>query len=294
MRSRTIFLLLVLCFIPSLASGSHFGDFHVIPGAGRGPGLSGSMWQTDVIIHNFQTTPLTVEIGLVESGLGQPDNLFPVMVDGADTVTSPAGATRVLADLLSNHRGHATALGALLLGGDQPFAVTSRVYNVEASGATIGQTIPVTQEFLGAGTQVAIIPGLIANANFRSNIGFVAAAGAGAPLVVEVGLRDATGASLGTTTFTIAPGTISHVHLNSTAIATTPFDLATATIRVLCGTGDVTGYASVIDNRSNHAAFVGSGFSAATTNPARSTLATFLKALGDRRGRPDHHVPRDR
>src|SRR5688500_3424507 len=126
---RTIFLLLVLCFAPSLAFGSHFGDFHVIPGAGRGPGLAGSMWQTDVIIHNFQTTPLTVEIGLVESGLGQAENFFPVMIDGAATVTIPAGATRALTDLLRNHRGRATALGALLLGGNQPFAVTSRIYN---------------------------------------------------------------------------------------------------------------------------------------------------------------------
>src|SRR5687767_10208070 len=131
---RTFFLLLVLCFTPSMAYASHFGDFHVIPVAGRGPGVSGSMWQTDVIIHNFQTAPLTVEIGLVESGLGQPDNFFPVMIDGAATVTVPAGATRALTDLLRNHRGRATALGALLIGGDRPFAVTSRIYNVEASG----------------------------------------------------------------------------------------------------------------------------------------------------------------
>ncbi len=288
---RTIFLLLVLCFIPSLALGSHFGDFHVIPVAGRVPGVSGSLWQTDVIIHNFQTTPLTVEIGLVESGLGQPDNFFPVMIDGAATVTVPAGATRALTDLLANHRGRTTAFGALLLGGDHPFAVTSRVYNVAPSGATIGQTVPVTQEFLGAGTQAAVIPGLIANTNFRSNIGFVAAAGAGAPLVVEVGLRGASGASLGATTFTIAAGTMSHVQLSSTAITTTPFDLATATIRILSGSGDVTGYASIVDNRSNHAAFVGSGFPAGTTSPTQSTLAMFLETL---RGTRDHPPDRAR
>ncbi len=284
---RTIFLLLVLCFIPSLALGSHFGDFHVIPVAGRGPGVFGSTWQTDVIIHNFQTTPLTVEIGLVESGLSQPDNFFPVMIDGAETVTVPAGATRALTDLLRNHRGRATASGALLLGGDQPFAVTSRIYNVDASGATIGQTVPVTQEFVSAGAQ-GVIPGLIANANFRSNIGFVAAADAGAPLAVVIELRGATGASLGTTTFTIAPGTISHVQFSSTAITTTPFDLATATIRI-AGSGDVTGYASIIDNRSNHAAFVGSGSPAGTANPTQSTLAAFLQTL---RGTPDR--PQDR
>ena len=275
---RTIFVALMLSFAPSMLA-SHFGDFHVIPGAGRGPGLAGSMWQTDVIIHNLQATPLTVEIGLVESGLEEADNFFPVMVDGSPTVTIPAGGTRLLADVLRDHRGRSTALGALLLGADHPFAVTSRVYNVEASGATIGQTVPVTQEFLGAGTSRAVIPGLIANANFRSNIGFLAAAGAGAPLVVEVGLTGANGASLGATTFTIAAGTMSHVQFSSHAITTTPFDLATATIGILSGSGDVTGYASVIDNRSNHAAFTGSGFAGTATSAGQSTLATFLRSL---------------
>jgi len=43
------------------------------------------MWQSDIVIHNFQTTPLTVEMGLVDSGLGQAENLFPVIVDGVVT-----------------------------------------------------------------------------------------------------------------------------------------------------------------------------------------------------------------
>jgi hypothetical protein len=243
------------------------------------------MWQTDLIIHNFQTTSLTVEIGLVESGFGQEENFFPVMIDGAGTFTVPAGATRVLTDLLRGHRGRDTALGALLIGGNQPFAVTSRVYNVEAGGATIGQTVPATQEFLGAGTERAVIPGVIANVNFRSNLGFVAAAGAGAPLVIEVALSGASGTSLGATTFTIPAGTIAHAQFSSSAITTTPFDLATATLRILSGSGDVAGYASVVDNRSNHAAFVDGGFSGAAANATQSTLATFLSRLRERRDR---------
>lgn len=283
---RTLFVVLLLCCAPSLTFASHFGDFHVIPGAGRGPGVAGSMWQTDVIIHNFQTTPLTVEIGLVESGLGQADNFFPVLVNGAATVTIPVGATRSLTDLLRNHRGRDSAMGALLIGGDQPFAVTSRIYNVDSSGATIGQTVPVTQEFLSGTAERGVIPGVIANTNVRSNIGFVTAANAGAPLVIEVALTDAAGGALGATNFTIPAGTIAHVQVSSTAITTTPFDLATATIRILSGAGDVTGYASLVDNRSNHAAFVGSGFSGSTTSATQSTLATFLEALRERDRRP--------
>jgi hypothetical protein len=282
---RTIFVVLLLCCVPALTFASHFGDFHVIPGAGRGPGAAGSMWQTDIIIHNFLTTPLTVEIGLVESGLGQADNFFPVMINGGATVTIPAGATRSLTDVLRNHRGRDSAMGALLIGGDHPFAVTSRIYNVDSSGATIGQTVPVTQEFLSGTAQRGVIPGIIANTNFRSNIGFVAAASTGAPLVVEVAITDAAGGALGATSFTIPAGTIAHVQVSSAAITTTPFDLATATIRILSGSGDVAGYASVVDNRSNHAAFAGSGFSGSAMSATKSTLATFLEVLRERRNR---------
>ena len=281
---RIAFVVLAVCLAPAAALASHFGDFHVIPVAGRGPGLAGSMWQTDVIVHNLGTTPLTVEIGLVETGLGNADNLVPVMVDGAATFTVPAGATRALTDLLASHEEHeGTAMGALLVGGDHPFAVTSRIYNVAASGATIGQSVPVTEEFLGPGSQVAVIPGLIANSTYRSNLGFLAAADAGAPLVVEVGLRGANGASLGATTYSIAAGTMSHVQLSSRAVTTTPFDLATGTLRIVSGSGDVTGYGSVIDNRSNHAAFIGSGFAATATNASGTTERFFAKSREKRR-----------
>lgn len=278
MRNATL-LTLLLSFAPSVLFAGHFGDFHVIPGAGNVPGVAGSRWQTDVVIHNFQTTPLTVEMGLVESGPGPADNFFPVLVDGAATFTVAPGATRNLANVLHEHRGHATAMGALLIGGDQPFAVTSRIYNVDASGVAVGQTVPAAQDFLSTTSQVAVIPGLTANANVRSNIGFVAAAGAAAPLVLELALTGATGARLGATTFTIAPGAISHIQLSTLSLTTIPFDLATATIRILSGSGDVTGYASLIDNRTNHAMFVSSGVPGSASNPTESTFAERLRQI---------------
>ena len=282
MRKAT-FLALLLCFAPSLAFAANFGDFHVVPSVGHGPGVAGSMWQTDIIIHNFQTTPLTVEMGLVESGLGEAENFFPVLVDGAATFTVAPGATRNLSDVLNNHRGRATALGALLIGADQPFAVTSRVYDVNATGMTVGQTVPSAQEFLSTSTGIAVIPGVTANADFRTNIGFVAGAGGATPLVVEVALTGASGTRLGATTFTIAPGALSHVQLSTASLTTAPFDLATATIRILSGSGDVTGYASIIDNRSNNATFVSSGVPDSGTNSTESTLATlFSRRIGGR------------
>jgi hypothetical protein len=269
---RMIFIACLLIALPLLGN-----DFHVIPVAGHAPGFNGSMWETDVVIHNFQTTPLVVEIALVDSGLGLTDNVSTVT-----TVTIPAGGTRVLSDLLENHRNRASSMGALLIGSDRPFAVTSRIFNVDARGVSAGQTVSGAHGFLTGTSQRAFIPGLTANANFRSNIGVVAAAGAGAPLVVEVALLGTTGTTLGTTTLTIPASTVSHVQFSSTAITTTPFDAATARIRILSGGGDVTAYASVIDNRTHHATFMSGGLDGGSSGGAASTFASFLRGPQDR------------
>jgi hypothetical protein len=273
---RMLFVLFLL--MPFVAEGSHFGDFYVVPVAGHTPGAGGSMWQSDLVIHNFQTTPVTIEIGLVDSGLGLADNFFPVMVNGAATVTVPAGSTRLLPDVLRDHRGRAMSLGALLVGGDQPFALSSRVYNADGPPMGIGDIVPAAQDFLTMPEQRAVIPGLTVSADFRTNLGFVAAAAAGAPLVVELSLVNANGASLGAQTFTIPAGSVTHMQMSSTALTNVPFDVATAILRIVSGSGNVSGYGSVVDNRSNHVMFVGSGFPATTTQQ-ESVFASFLSAL---------------
>lgn len=275
---RIVFVLFLL--VPFAAHGSHFGDFYIVPVAGHTPGARGSMWQSDLVIHNFQTTPVTIEIGLVESGFGIADNFSSVMVNGAATVAVPAGATRLLSDLLRDHRGRASSIGALLVGGDQPFALASRVYDAAGTTATIGETVPAAQDFLTTAEQRAVIPGLSVGADFRSNIGFVAAAAAGAPLVVEVALLNASGTSLGSQTFTIPAGSIVHMQLSSTALTNVPFDIGTAALRILSGSGNVTAYGSVVDNRSNHVTFVSSGFPGGTTQQG-SVFAAFLNSLRD-------------
>ena len=272
---RRLFFVFIL-FTAAAAQGTHFGDFYVIPVAGHTPGARGSMWQSDLIVHNFQTSPVTIEIGLVESGFGVADNFSTVMVDGAATVTVAPGATRVITDLLRDHRGRASSIGALLVGGDRPFALASRVYDA-STGAAIGETVPAAQDFLTGTGQRAVIPGLRVSADFRSNIGVVAAANSGAPLVVELTLSSASGALLGSQTLTIPAGSIVHVQMSSLAFTSNPFDVATANVRIVSGSGNVTAYGSVVDNRSNQAMFIAGG-SPATTQQ-RSLFATLLRAL---------------
>ena len=274
---RRMFLSLLVFLSPFAAFADHFGDFYVVPIAGHTQGRNGSLWQTDLIVHNFQDVPVTIEAGLVDSGLATFDNFAAVMVNGAPAFTVPARATRVIADVLQNHRGRETSLGALLVGGDHPFALSTRIHNVAGQSPSVGQVVPVAQEFLSAVGQRAVIPGLIANNDFRSNVGFVAASGS-TPFGVEVSLLSSSGQPLGTPhTFTLPSNAIAHIQWSTTQLGAGAFDVATASFRIVSGTGNATGYASIVDNRTNNATFISAGLPGATTSLQRSLFDLVLR-----------------
>ncbi|HUP45919.1 MAG TPA: hypothetical protein VM779_10450 [Thermoanaerobaculia bacterium] len=274
MRKRLALHFLMLMLLPAALPAMHFGDLYVIPVAGHVRGAHGSLWQTDVAVHNFQSTTLTVELAVAESGEAAADNFSPVSISGSTTITIPAGGSRILRDVLANHRGQIDTIGALIVGADAPFAVTSRTYNVAAAGVmTAGFSVPPIQEFLSTPSAMAFVPGLISNVTFRTNIGITAAAGAAAPLVVEVSLLNAAGGMLGSRTFTVPAGAINHIQLGSGAFSAAAYDEATAAVRIVSGSGDVVAYGSVIENSTNHAVFV-SGI-VPTPASAESTESVF-------------------
>ena len=283
MRIRATILVLMTAIALPLAA-NQFSDFYVIPAAGHVNGAFGTTWQSDVIIHNFQSAPITVELALVETGVSTADNVSPIQVGGAGTVTVAPGATLTLADVLNNHRGRAESLGAILIGADQPFAVVSRSFAVLPSGNTIGQTVSPVSDFLdnagSVGSAVAIVPALAANTRFRTNLGFLAAAGSGAPFVIEVSLVNQTGAAIGTTrTFAVPPDAVAHLFFPSSLLAST-FDVGVARFRIVSGTGAVAPFASVIENSSSNAMFLNGGFppGTSTTSGSASFFRTVLRS----------------
>src|SRR5688572_10083439 len=110
LRFALAFGVLLVLALPLL--GNHAADFYIVPVAGHVNGLGGSVWRTDLAIHNFQTSPVTIEMSLIETGEGLTDNVFPIEVGGATSFTVAAGATRVLSDVLAGHRGRTSASGA--------------------------------------------------------------------------------------------------------------------------------------------------------------------------------------
>src|SRR5439155_18146729 len=132
--------------------------------------VNGTNWMSDVAIHNPQPTPLNVQLVLIESGEGMPDN-----VTSLTSVTIAANGTRILRDVMS---GSSANLGAILIGADRPFALSSRAYIADAAGGTEGQSVPPLRNFLDnslatadLSNATAYVAGVTSNAHYRTNLG---------------------------------------------------------------------------------------------------------------------------
>ena len=262
---RRLALVLILFCCPALMAGQ-YSDLYVIPVAGHVTGADGSTWMSDVAIQNIQSTPLTVQLVVIESGEGIPENITPLATSIGSSITIPANGTRILRDALNGHRGLSQTIGAILVGADRPFAVSSRAYNANAAGATQGQSVAPLRDFLDItlatsdlSNATAYVAGLTSNSHYRTNLGFVAGSAASG-LTLEVTLRGADGSTLGTRRFTIPPNSFEHVQFSSTSITNQTFDEASATYRIVSGSGTVGPYASVVDALSGAAFFIGGQF----------------------------------
>lgn len=262
---RRLALLLTLLISPALLRAGEYSDLYVIPVAGHLTGANGSNWMSDVSIQNFQSTPLTVQLVVIESGEGLMDNVAPLETSIGSSVTIPPNGTRILRDVLNGHRGMSQTIGAIMLGADRPFAVSSRSYTATASGATQGESVTALRDFLDkslAGSNLdnasAYVAGLTSNGHYRTNLGFVAGTTGG--LVLEVTLRDAGGTLLGTRSFMVPGGGFEHVQFSAASLTNQSFDEASATFRIVSGDGTLAPYGSVVDNLSQAGYYIGAQF----------------------------------
>lgn len=292
---RKISTAFLLCFLVAAgaAHADHYADTYVIPIAGHTPGANGTTWMSDLAIRNISTQPLTVEMVFIETGDQTFDNVQPLMGDNTDgSVTLNANETLLLEDVLEGYRGRTSTIGAIILGGNRPFAVTSRAYNNQSP---VGETVPPTRDFLENSLEqadnagFAYIPGVAQNADWRTNFGFVAGAGGSASvnMHVEVTVRSAAGGVLGTRTFVITPGSFAHQQVNLRSIASGNFDVGSIDVRVASGEGSVVPYASLIDNRTGEAAYIMGTLPDTTPSALRFTPSVF-RTLVDRHRAPTY------
>jgi hypothetical protein len=257
---KTLFLLILALLVPA-AHAAHYADTYVIPVVGHIEGANGTIWMSDVSIRNFSNAPLVVQMVVIESGDNTDDNVYPLSgttVDG--TVTINPNSTVILRDIMAGHRSMTNNIGALVVGANAPFAMTSRAYS---NKAPLGQTVLPARDFLdnSFGTAdnagFAYIPGVVSNASTRTNIGFVAGSGGStAQMVVEVTARNGTGAVVGTRSFVVPSGRFEHMQFPIRLIAPGQFDIGSVDVRISEGEGVVVPYASLIDNTTGEAAFI--------------------------------------
>lgn len=264
-RTAILVSLLALLLVPQSSFAAHYADFYVIPVAIDAPGVNGTNWMSDVAIYNFSSLPLTVSLTFIRTGENMPDNFETLDPDELGAVIEP-GDSVLIKDVVDQVGNRPNNLGAILIGGDRPFAVTSRTYSMNPTGDTVGQTVLPARDFLENAVgdvtipgATAYIPGLIQNSRFRTNLGFVAATTAGNGMTVGITLRDASGASVGSRNFFIGGEQFLHVQFSARSITnptTQNFDIGAADFVITQGDGAVVPYASVIDNVTADAVYV--------------------------------------
>lgn len=256
--------------IASGAAAAEYSDLYIIPAVAHAHGAHGTLWRSDVALHNIQSVPITVEMALVETG--RPASTAPVamIVGGETSLHLDPGETRIVTDVVGQ-QGRDIA-GALIVGADLPFALTSRTYAESAAGQTLGQAVLPMAISGSADTidDVSVLVGLTADDRHRSNIGaFIAASHA--PLVAEVQLVSASGAPLGSRIVVVEEPGFMHQHFSISDIAEAAAG-ATVLVRVAEGDGVIVPYGSMIDNTSAEAIFVAGEPVAARGAEARMML----------------------
>lgn len=276
MRHLKTILLAASFVITSASFAAGPADLYVIPIAGHASGAFGTEWRSDVVLHNFQLVPITVELAFVESG--HPAGLdAPAVSVGAGTVVHLAASeTRVIDDVLESMDHDAS--GALIVGGSMPFALTTRTWARHRGGRTLGQTVQPIAIAGGADTIAdrAVLPGLHRLASQRANIGLFVAASR-APFIAEIELVSATGAIVGSHLVALETEGFAHRQIAIDPEA----DVVSAIVGIHQGDGVVVPYGSVIDNTTAEALFIAADPASSQGNDARAMLSSVVQAVAN-------------
>ncbi|MGV8041198.1 MAG: hypothetical protein AB2L07_14360 [Thermoanaerobaculaceae bacterium] len=212
--------------------------------AAHGPGLAGSQWRTDLGLLNPGAEAASAEV-----------RFYPATgAVRSTTVPVAAGAQAILADVVGALGGSGN--GAMEVRSDLPLVVTSRTYNLVATGAacypggTFGQYYgPYTSAAALQAGGSARLPHLSENAAFRTNLAFTNTGSTRAELAVE--LLDGAGELLHAFSVSLEPGQYRSENQAFRRLAgQTSLAAGSARVSLTSGAGVIVS-ASVVDNTTN-------------------------------------------
>ena len=222
-----------------------------VPAAAKAEGGFNSDWLTDAAIANLSTATASFNISYLVKGQA---NLQPMNVS---IVLKPAEQLFVR-DVFASLFGLEAANGALRIVASHPdVKITTRTYNAAGIEGTYGQYIPAYSR------DAAITPGEVAallqlqqSHDFRTNIGLMNITAQ--PVDVEIQLYRSSGELVGVVTEALDSAEMTQIDQIYTLIGAGTVESGYALVKVLTDGGAVLSYASVADNSSNDAVFIGS------------------------------------
>jgi len=240
-------------------------DSLIIPGVAHANGANNSLFQSDVRLANVSAQTMKYLL-----------NFTPIATDGTQsgnstTIEIEPGATTALDDILSSFFGANGTLGTLeirpvttstssssfassvspsTLGVNTVTVASSRTYNVDPAGGTLGQFIPAIpySKFISKSssslTQILSLQQLANSTAYRTNIGLVEASGQAASVLMRV--FDDKNSLLAEIPVSLKPG--EYLQDNFFAKNGLTFADGRVEIQVTTTGGKVTAYASTVDN----------------------------------------------
>ncbi len=241
---KTVHAIVTSLFLLGVLATPAFAGQWWIPAAAHANGAQGSVWRTDLVLHNFGQSAETVTVTLLAQGSDNSD------LSQSTPVNVAAGATVVVEDALMNLFGFSGVAALRLDAQGDDLGIRSRTFSQQPDG-TFGQLVGATASGgLVQGTPAYLL-GLSGTSGRRTNVGWV---NAGAQeLHVRVELHDASGGTLASGTFTEHPYGQTQLNDVFARLGVAPQDSAYA---VLTADGPFAPFASVVASGTNDPIFV--------------------------------------
>ncbi|HEY0160800.1 MAG TPA: PKD domain-containing protein [Thermoanaerobaculia bacterium] len=220
----------------------------MVSAAAQAPGLGGTSWRTELNVFNAGSQAADVSFVFVPSAGGSA--VVRTLFLAPKQSKTYANALLDLFDLSSGVGG--LTIEATSAGTSANLRITSRTFTTGATG-TYGQAVPDVRP--GELERTLYVTGIIANADYRTNIGLVN--GDASTVNATLTLLNEIGTPLGTRTILLPARSFQQTALLGLFPVLEGGSYDALTLRIVSTSdGVVSGYASVIDNRTQDPIYI--------------------------------------